>query len=398
MSVFLLRRWLQQDPAEEEENNDDDTLTTSERIVAIVSEVLLFFMIFGLSASVETKQFKHQIHNYKSWITGSALQFVFMPLMGFLSVQIFDLPVSTGLALLIITSSPGGTLSNWWCATFNADLALSVTLTALSSLLAIAFMPLNLLLYTNLAYKNENTDTTAVESLEIGKLGISLAIIVGAIVSGTGAAFYWDSPRIRVMCYHVASGIGVVLIVLAFWVNSQGTGENTKVWNQEPSMYIATAIPCWMGMMAANGAAWAFRFSGPQRVTLSIEVGYQNTLVAISVLIRMFENDTDELAKAVAVPIFYGVTAAITTLLYVLTSWKLGHTKAPRNDPIWKVITHMYEEEDDHPNHAITNGEPSKDDDDDCPDDPTTTEERQMEIIQPTSSDEATGYALDTRP
>lgn len=383
-----MQRWLQDD------NDTTTTTTTTERVVTIVSEILLFAMIFGLSASVETRQLKHQIRNYKSWIAGSVLQFLLMPLLGFISVKLFALPLSSGLALLIITSSPGGTLSNWWCATFNADLALSVTLTALSSVLAILFMPLNLLLYTNLAYNNDD----AVESLEIGKLGISLAIIVGAIVSGTGAAFYWDNPRMRIGCYHVASGIGVILIFLAFWLNSQGTGENTKVWNQEPSTYVATALPCLIGMIAANWVAMFLKLAGPQRVTLSIEVGYQNTLVAISVLIRMFEDD--ELARAVAVPIFYGVTAAVITLMFVVTSWKLGHTKAPRNDPIWKVVTHMYE---DHPSTAATDTQtsPKRSHVDDCENSPdeTTIDDRQSEIIPQNNSDEAAdGYKLDTRP
>jgi hypothetical protein len=151
-------------------------------------------------------------------------------------------------------------------------------------------------------------------------------------------------------------------------------------------------------MIAANWVAMFLKLAGPQRVTLSIEVGYQNTLVAISVLIRMFEDD--ELARAVAVPIFYGVTAAVITLMFVVTSWKLGHTKAPRNDPIWKVVTHMYE---DHPSTAATDTQtsPKRSHVDDCENSPdeTTIDDRQSEIIPQNNSDEAAdGYKLDTRP
>eukprot|EP00957_Ditylum_brightwellii_P066894 5076933-Ditylum_brightwellii.AAC.1 len=60
-----------------------------------------------------------------------------------------------GVTLLIVTASPGGSYSNWWCSLFNADLALSVAMTALSTLLSAIFLPANLLLYAYFAYGKE---------------------------------------------------------------------------------------------------------------------------------------------------------------------------------------------------------------------------------------------------
>jgi predicted Na+-dependent transporter len=97
---------------------------------AVMSNVFLFFLIFGLSATVETKSLRqHFLHNKRAIATGMGMQFLIMPLLGYLAVTVcgpYGLTEAMGITLLVLTSSPGGSYSNWWCSLFNADLALSV--------------------------------------------------------------------------------------------------------------------------------------------------------------------------------------------------------------------------------------------------------------------------------
>jgi predicted Na+-dependent transporter len=80
---------------------------------ATIANAFLFFLIFGLSATVDFTHFKEQLKNKRAIATGVVLQFLVLPLLGFLVVKILDLDRIYGITLLIITSSPGGAYSNW---------------------------------------------------------------------------------------------------------------------------------------------------------------------------------------------------------------------------------------------------------------------------------------------
>jgi predicted Na+-dependent transporter len=111
--------------------------------VEVLSAILLYSLVFGMTATVEISHMRKQAHNSVALLIGASIQFLILPFVGFLTVQIFRLPTKVGITLLVITSSPGGSYSNWWCSMFNADLALSVTMTALSTLLATVMLPAN---------------------------------------------------------------------------------------------------------------------------------------------------------------------------------------------------------------------------------------------------------------
>ena len=116
--------------------------------VDICGSLLLFFLVFGMSATVDTRAMVKQVKNRSAILTGIFLQFIVLPFLGFVVVKTLNMSHASGLTLLVVTSSPGGSYSNWFCSMFNADLALSVTMTAISTLLSVIMLPLNLLLYT----------------------------------------------------------------------------------------------------------------------------------------------------------------------------------------------------------------------------------------------------------
>jgi Sodium Bile acid symporter family len=135
-------RWLQSQQQQEEEMSGNDNTTTVgdganggggndtlATFSAVMTNLLLFFLVFCLSATVNLKDLKNQLSNKFAIGAGVAMQFVFMPLLGFISVCIFNSVGYTqamGVSLLVVTASPGGSYSNWWCSLFNASLALSV--------------------------------------------------------------------------------------------------------------------------------------------------------------------------------------------------------------------------------------------------------------------------------
>merc|ERR1712071_299829 len=98
-----------------------------------------------------------------------------LPFLGFAVVKALDLSTAEGITLLVVTSSPGGSYSNWWCSLFNADLALSVTMTALSTIFSTFLLPANLLLFAHATYGRDQD--SILNSINWGTLFISLTIV-----------------------------------------------------------------------------------------------------------------------------------------------------------------------------------------------------------------------------
>jgi len=304
-------------------------------LIELAGNILLFALVFGMSATVDVDAMKAQVRNKKAIMTGIFLQFVVLPFLGFLVVNIFDLDHSIGITLLVVTSSPGGSYSNWWCSMFNADLALSVTMTAISTILSVFALPVNLLLYAKFSY-----DDDVIGSLDWTSLFVALAIVISAIGMGLFCSAKRGTPEFNVFANKLGNFAGIALVVFSATMTSTG-GENSKIWERDWEFYVATALPCVLGLVIANIITSGLQLKKPERVTTSVECCYQNVGIATSVALTMFEGD--ELSLAMGVPFFYGAVEAAVLGVYCIGAWKAGWTKAPKDESFWTVISTSYE-------------------------------------------------------
>lgn len=336
-SVHTLRRF-----AEREEGVSS---TLKDILIQLLSNALLFILIFGMSATVDIRRIKQQLRNCYAITAGILMQFVIMPFLGFvavISLKNYGLATPMGITLLIVTSSPGGSYSNWWCSLFNADLALSVAMTALSTMISIAALPANLLIYSHFAYGYDaEQEKNVLQSVDFTKLIISLCIVIGAIVSGLFASYLIDSKRFQRAANLGGTVSGILLIVVSAVFSTTGDSD-AKPWNQHWSFYVGVTLPCVAGLALANIIAKFARLKKPEIVTLSVECSYQNTGIATTAVLAMF-SDPEEVAQAMAVPLFYGLVEMGVLGLYCLVAWKLGWTKAPNDEKICVVMSKTYE-------------------------------------------------------
>lgn len=77
------------------------------------ANLLLWFLVFGMSGTVKFDNLKSQLQNRRAIGTGVFLQFFVLPFLGFLAVKSLRLDPVMGVMLLVVTSSPGGSYSNW---------------------------------------------------------------------------------------------------------------------------------------------------------------------------------------------------------------------------------------------------------------------------------------------
>jgi hypothetical protein len=230
----------------------------------------------------------------------------------------------------------------------TADLALSVAMTTVSSILSIGLLPANLFLYTYLAYgvTGDDSQESVVQALDFGALFITLGIVMGAISSGLYAGYVWDYPKFHVWANRFGSVCGILLILCSLFLASGADGAENNFWSQPWAFYVGVAFPCLLGIAVANIIARSVRLSPPETVAISIECCYQNTGIATSVAITMF-SDREERAQAVSVPLFYGIIEAVVIGIYCVWAWKVGWTKAPADENICVVISKTYEVDDD---------------------------------------------------
>ena len=87
--------------------------TTMAILAEVGSSILLYFLVFGMSATVDIRQLRKQLRNRNALLTGITLQFIVLPFLGFVVVKVLKLNAPMGITLLVVTSSPGGSYSNW---------------------------------------------------------------------------------------------------------------------------------------------------------------------------------------------------------------------------------------------------------------------------------------------
>jgi len=306
------------------------------RATEIGAHFLLFFLVFGMSATVDIGQMRKQLRNWKALMIGLCLQFVILPFVGFCVVKILNMDSAIGVTLLVVTSSPGGSYSNWWCSMFNADLALSVTMTGISTLLSVVMLPLNLVIYTTGTYSND-----VVKALDWFALFLSLIVVLGGITSGVLTSAWYNSTRFNLMANKLGNMAGVLLVIFSAVVSS--TGQEASVWSQSAVFYIGCAFPALVGVVLATMMATKLGLDKPERVSVAVEGCYQNTGIATSVAASMFTGP--ELATAIGVPLYYGLVEAFILACFCLVCWKSGWTKAPPDENFFRMIATSYEVE-----------------------------------------------------
>jgi len=82
-------------------------------LLEITGDVLLFALVFSMSATVDTAAMQQQVRNKTAIVLGLCCQFLLLPLLGYLVVDMLNLAAPIGLTLLVVLSSPGGSYSNW---------------------------------------------------------------------------------------------------------------------------------------------------------------------------------------------------------------------------------------------------------------------------------------------
>lgn len=275
----------------------------------VALNVCLALIMFGISLDIKKSHFTALFDQKKAVVTGLISQLVLLPLLTLLLVMM--LPVSPGIALgmILVAACPGGNVSNFFSMLAKGNVALSVTLTAISSLLAFIITPLSFFFFSSLipALSGE------VWAMEISFTDLfvnMVLILLLPLVAGM-----WMGASYPETAAKAAKFLRPISMVLLFGFIAVAFYNNRAVFMAEiGSVFWIVLLHNGLALYAAYLLSRLLRNNEYNSRTIAIETGIQNSGLAL-VLIFTFFNGNKDMALIAA---WWGIWHLISGFLFAI--------------------------------------------------------------------------------
>ncbi|WP_296060233.1 bile acid:sodium symporter family protein [uncultured Ellagibacter sp.] len=258
---------------------------------------LLGIVMFGMGMTLKLSDFKVVFTKPKAVITGILSQFIIMPLIAWVLCLVFQLPTELAVGVMLVGCCPGGTSSNVMTYLSKGDVALSVGMTACTTIMAPVVTPALVLLLAGQA-----VDVSYVSMLmsivQVVLVPIALGFVINAVASKVAQACSKVLPLVSV--------IAISLIIMAV-VSANAAKLMTVGW-----LIIAVVMlhnVC--GYALGYGVGRVLGLSKAQMRTLSIEVGMQNSGLATSLATMHFATMPLAAVPGAVFSVWHNISGAI---------------------------------------------------------------------------------------
>ncbi len=276
-------------------------------IVTKIAPIALALIMLGLGLGLSTRDFLRVINNPKDFTVGIICQLILLPIVAYILLLILRLPVELALGLMIIAAAPGGVTSNVLTKFANGDVALSISLTAIVSLISIFSVPF--IVFTSaklLGVTDLSSDITMTGIALKMALVVSVPVILGMIIRRFAENFI--SSNINIV--NRITGILFIVVFAAIWIE-----ERENIISYLGQAGLAVLILNVVMMTLAFYIAKGFATGIPQRKCISLECGLQNGTLAVFVATQIF-NDVAYMVPTAAYALIMYITGFI--FIYIL--------------------------------------------------------------------------------
>ena len=275
-------------------------------IVTTIAPIGLALIMLGLGASLTVKDFTRVLQNPKEFFVGLICQLILLPVIAYLLIIILRTPVELALGVMLIAAAPGGVTSNVLTKFADGDVALSISLTAITSLISIVSVPYVVFLSIELF------DITYVKK-EVSMLGISLKmffvvtvpVLIGMIIRKFADSFIVDNIKI---INRISIGL-FIIVFIAIYIE-----EWDSIIMFITKAGLITFILNVTMMIVAFYIAKFFATGVAQRRCISLEAGLQNGTLAVFVGIQLFGTNMTFMIPTAA----YALIMMATSVIFVL--------------------------------------------------------------------------------
>ncbi|PPR34455.1 MAG: Pantothenate precursors transporter PanS [Alphaproteobacteria bacterium MarineAlpha6_Bin4] len=235
---------------------------------------LLSLVMFSMGLTLKLENFLKIFKNFKILCLGIFLQFMIMPILGFTLVKFFNIEQIIGIGIILVGCAPGGTASNVICYLARGDVALSISLTIVSTILAVFFMPLLFLFYTGSSIEIP-VYQMMFSIFKIVVIPVFLGVVINSIKSIKLEKIKLCLPLIAVLAI-------VVIVTIIIGSNSE------EILEQGPRIFFIVVLHNLLGIFIGFYFCRKMNYSKKISKTLAIEIGMQNSGLATALAIKYF--------------------------------------------------------------------------------------------------------------
>jgi len=279
-------------------------------IAKTIAPVCLAIIMFGLGLGLTVADFKRVITIPRDFIVGFLGQVIILPIIAFILIHLISMPPEIALGVMIIAAAPGGVTSNILTKFANGDVALSVTLTAIVSLISVITVPL--IVYNSASFLGfEITKEISMINIAVKMFFVvTVPVIFGMIVRSLMTDFIVS----KTLLIQRLSVILFLIVFISIWVEE---------WDRIISFitragliaFILNITMIFIGYYMAK-----FLASGlEQRKCISLECGLQNGTLAVFVATQLWDDIVFMVPTAA-----YALIMFVTSIIFVLIVRKIN--------------------------------------------------------------------------
>jgi len=280
-------------------------------IATKIAPIVLALIMFGLGLGLTTKDFARVINHPKDFIVGFICQLIILPIVAWILILIFrtplELSIELALGVMIIAAVPGGVTTNVMTKFAKGDVGLSISLTAIVSLLSIISVPFIIFQSAKMLGISNISEEITMWSIALQMTGIvTVPVISGMIVRKFAEKFVVS----KVSIVEKITGILFLIFFVGIWIEEK---ENILKYIKEAGL--VTLMLNVVMMFIAYYIAKIFTTGIKQRKTISIECGLQNGTLAVAVAKLIF--DKEMLDKVIVPTATYALLMYITGFIFI---------------------------------------------------------------------------------
>ena len=279
-------------------------------IAKTIAPVCLAIIMFGLGLGLTISDFTRVIKNPRDFFVGFICQVILLPIIAFLLIQMISLPIEIAMGVMIIAAAPGGVTSNILTKFAGGDVALSVSLTAIASLLSVLIVPLIVFNSANFLGVEITKEISMLNIAMKMFFVVTVPVIFGMIVRSLMTDFIVSKTLI-------VQRLSIILFLVVF------VSIYVEEWDKIVSFITRAGLAAFilnMTMILVGYYVAKFFTSGvAQRKCISLECGLQNGTLAVVVATQLF-NDIVYMVPTAA----YALVMFTTSIFFVLIVRKIN--------------------------------------------------------------------------
>ena len=279
-------------------------------IAKSIAPICLAIIMFGLGLGLTAQDFLRVVKNPKDFLIGFLSQVILLPIVAIILISLISLPLEMALGVMIIASAPGGVTSNILTKFAGGDVALSVSLTAVVSLLSILTVPFIVFNSANFLGLEITKGISMINIAVKMFFVVTVPVILGMIVRSLMTEFIVS----KTLLIQRLSVILFLVVFISIWVE-----EWDRIVSFITRAGLITFILNITMIVLGYFIAKIFASGIPQRKCISLECGLQNGTLAVFVATQLFDDIVFMVPTAA-----YALIMFVTSIVFVLFVRKIN--------------------------------------------------------------------------